>query len=322
MILGDNVLRSAMASKLAYADSINKTYKMSINSHLHGSSTSHLPHFKPIVRECHGYSCKAGIWEDEIIPQPYIEALPYPMTTSHLVTQVHPHPHTDTPEIPADEIWFIHEYDSGVHAYAWKNGPNSLLIAFKGTSTLRDVGSFLDSSMVPFSFRDKTVRIHRGVLNMFKSIECMLNKELLDNMRLGATKYVTFCGHSLGGAIALLAAAYYGNVSNNNLKVSCHTFGALKVGDADFQDWLEAGSRDTLNIISYGDIIPMLPLQHAYNQNQSIVIKDGRIMKQPHNQIALYLSLLEIPKLFKSHDLDTYIEALRQNAELQKTPIL
>jgi alpha-beta hydrolase superfamily lysophospholipase len=202
----------------------------------------------------------------------------------------------------------IDETSTGVHAYAWKNGVNSTLIAFKGSSSIRDIASSLNFSQTRFSFRDKVVHVHSGVFNMFRSIEGVLTDHLVTDMRLQRPSHVTFCGHSLGGAIAMLAAAYYGNLSNNNIGVACHTFGAPKVGDGAFMEWLDDGVEDLVNLVNDGDIVPALPLVGGYESKFILCDGDGdggNRFKDP----------------LKQHDLDTYIEVLRKDLEKQKLPL-
>jgi Lipase (class 3) len=200
--------------------------------------------------------------------------------------------------------WMIDETSTGIHAYAWKNGVNSTLIAFKGSSSLRDFASCLNFSQTQFSFRDKKVHVHSGVFNMFRSIEGVLTDHLVSDMRLQRAPHVTFCGHSLGGAIAMLAAAYYGNLSNNNIGVACHTFGAPKVGDAAFLEWLDDGVDDLVNLVNDGDLVPALPLVGGYESKFILCNGDGNSWNP-----------------LKQHDLDTYIEFLRKDLEKQKLPL-
>lgn len=208
--------------------------------------------------------------------------------------------------------WIIDEPRTGVHAYAWKTGEESLLVAFKGTSTWKDLTNFFDSKLTTFKFCDKTVRVHSGMLHMFSSIEGVLNDELgisTGHARgpptLGMKQSVTFCGHSLGGGIALLAAAYYGAVFHDNIMISCHAFGAPKVGDAAFYEWLyEGNNRGIRNIVINGDLVAALPLHIGYNADKRVIKEDVV------NGFGAWINPL------KCHDLDTYLESIKTKSTL------
>lgn len=262
MILNDKVLRSAIASKLAYAKTVNKARIMPANMQLHGS---HCTHKNP-------------------------------------------------------DAWIIKNDTTGINAYAWKTGPSSILIAFKGTSTLQDVKAFLNVTPSRFNFRNKMMKVHTGVLEMFHSIEDALNEEILKNLTISANKYITFCGHSLGGALALFAAAYYGNLTHDNIQITCHTFGAPKVGDTEFLQWLEEGTNDIINVVAQGDLVPCLPIVPPFAAGKQVILDNGFIVSSEHGQIFDLPYKVRDP--VKRHDLETYIEFIRENTELDKTPKL
>lgn len=272
-MLGENVLRSAMASKLAYARTEKKVATMPYAPQLHGSKVDHV---------------KAS--KGQLPSKCCIE-----------------------PDAPPD-VWFIDNDTLGVHAYAWRNGKRSMLIAFKGSSTACDVVNLLDARQERFSFREKEVNVHSGVLRMFRSIEVVLSDQIFEPKGGCSSKYITFCGHSLGGAIALFASAYYGNLSNN-LGVTCHTFGAPRVGDENFLSWLRDGTTEVVNIVNPGDLVPHFPLANysVDKDNTLSVCKNGRVVKRAES-INLFVNPLY------EHDLDTYINGLREHFEYQKTP--
>ena len=100
----------------------------------------------------------------------------------------------------------------------------------------------------------------------------------------------------------MIAAAYYGNLTNRNVKVSCHTFGAPKVGDANFVEWMTKGIEENVNIVNQNDIVPYLPVKKVFKDNNNIFM--------PMSSCNVYVC----------HDLDSYIENLRKHIEMQKLP--
>lgn len=190
-----------------------------------------------------------------------------------------------------NELWCIDSQATNARVYAWKHGPSSMIVSFRGSSSIKDILTFLDSRYVPFSFCDKVFRIHAGVHTMFESIENVLTDEMM--VKREHIHSVTFCGHSLGGSLALLAAAYYGHVFNKTIRVSCHTFGSPKIGDEDFYSWLADGTDEVINVVNNGDIVPSLPPFYSASHHKMTTTGD-----------VLLVNPIE------QHDLNTYIKQL------------
>ena len=230
MILSDGVLRSAMASKLAYAKSTNMVSTFPITRQL-------LPDKNTFeVVDC---SC------------------------------------------------------TGAHVYIWKTGKMSSVVAFRGSHNLIDICSYINSNTIPFSFCDRRMHVHQNIYNMFSSIEPWITE------RMHPRQHVTFCGHSLGGAMAMFAAAYYAHLSNNNMNIACHTFGAPKVGDANFMDWFTHYVPNYVNVRNKYDIVTYYPFSNVYVPSKSLFIGES-----PCNPII-------------AHDLDTYIESIVNNLTIK-----
>jgi triacylglycerol lipase len=152
------------------------------------------------------------------------------------------------------------------------------------------------------------MKIHAGVMRMFETIEPYLTEQLISHPPSAKPKYITFCGHSLGGALATLCAAYYANLSNKNAKVSCHTFGAPKIGDSVFYQWFNNAVEEKLHLINENDLISYLPpsimgYKDAFDSAVFITDEDFKSLN-----------------LCQSHDLDTYIDFIRKSTETAKIP--
>lgn len=250
-MLNDRLLRSAMASKMAYARTIENATTWPVSVRLHGN------------REKLAVPCQVG-------------------------------------ERGNCTEWIIDAEGTGAHAYAWKTGERSMLVSFKGSSTARDFASFLRLALRRFSFRDKTVKVHQGVLDMFASIEGSLYDHLVGGADGRRCKYVTFCGHSLGGSLAKVAAAYFGSLSNGNIKVSCFTFGSPKVGDRAFYEWLSTETDEEIHVVHQKDPVPLLPpgLGYYWNGKKTLIIEND------DNRGCL--------GFLEAHDLDTYISEINK----------
>ncbi len=120
------------------------------------------------------------------------------------------------------------------------------VLAFRGT----EINSFAD---IKTDFKARQERnmqggkVHSGFNQAYQCIKAPLRKILPKMTPL----YIT--GHSLGGALAVIAAA---DLSRGYPIWGCYTFGAPKVGDAEFGQRINVPMYRVVNAI---DAVPMLP---------------------------------------------------------------
>jgi len=98
--------------------------------------------------------------------------------------------------------------------------------------------------------------VHQGFYNAYLSIARQVNlaaKSLLANCQ-HCHIYVT--GHSLGGAIATLAAADLYSLSPD---LSVYTFGSPRVGDLAFASYFDKIIPDTFRVVHNQDLVPHIP---------------------------------------------------------------
>ncbi len=103
-------------------------------------------------------------------------------------------------------------------------------------------------------------KVHSGFLNSWKPVahDVLYEVERLQNLYPGAKLYTT--GHSLGAALATLAA--YVLEYDNGLKVEgVYTFGQPRVGNKEFSTFYNANSAThvTWRVTHHRDIVPHLP---------------------------------------------------------------
>ena len=119
---------------------------------------------------------------------------------------------------------------TGMAFVANRQNKRDSLISVRGTASLFDLATDLNGlrTLGPGGHR-----VHQGFMDAATSIADDVDKHIRahDPIRLH------FTGHSLGGAIAILLAAKYAQDKKYD-EVYCYTFGAPRVGDANFGDWL------------------------------------------------------------------------------------
>lgn len=128
---------------------------------------------------------------------------------------------------------------------------NIAVLAFRGTETnMKDIETDATAILQKLEIRDKEVEMHEGYHTRFNAvmqdIVDDLDHEKLQNMQLFIT------GHSLGGALAIVATKYLANDSTG----ACYTFGSPPVGTQTFDYDIKT---PIYRIVNHVDIVPRLP---------------------------------------------------------------
>lgn len=76
-------------------------------------------------------------------------------------------------------------------------------------------------------------------------------------MKLYPYAKIVLTGHSLGGALALLAAAYIHSIYVNVDQL--YTMGQPRVGNNNFAQFMTNLIPNTFRIVNYADVVPRIP---------------------------------------------------------------
>lgn len=140
--------------------------------------------------------------------------------------------------------------------------------AFRGTRTM--TSALLDLQMLKSEldfnsndYNDPNVLIHKG----FEATYASLRDRIQNVLKILADKHpcseIIFIGHSLGGAVANLAAFDFSNRNNHTYdkRVSVFTYGQPRVGNLDYHNRLQEldYSKRYYRVIQTGDPIPQMP---------------------------------------------------------------
>lgn len=153
----------------------------------------------------------------------------------------------------------------------WRDtrGPGCLVIVFRGTNDLRD---WVTNLHVVLADWDAGGRVHQGFRRALRKAWDELER-CLD----GFHGEVYYTGHSLGGALATLAASL-------RPPTAAYTFGAPRVGDADFASTLVGC---VYRVVNGRDVVPELPPSlegHGFvhgGELRRIGDKSGDVEEQP-----------------------------------------
>jgi len=126
------------------------------------------------------------------------------------------------------------------------------VLSFRGTQTegltLETFFDVFTDLYAVMRIDEKGVKTHKGFQSAFQKIE----KEVLSKLKEFSDYSLYLTGHSLGGALALIATRA---INYNNL-AACYTFGSPKVGNEEFDDEIKP---PIYRIVNAFDIVPFLP---------------------------------------------------------------
>jgi len=121
-----------------------------------------------------------------------------------------------------------------------------LILALRGTEAeLADIKADLKVDLITVSGEQK---VHHGFYDAFNAVKSDIESDLAEHP--GAPIYIT--GHSLGGALAIMATRYLASDSLG----ACYTFGGPRVGNSLFADDIKT---PIYRIVNAADGVPRVP---------------------------------------------------------------
>jgi predicted lipase len=134
---------------------------------------------------------------------------------------------------------------------------NAIILSFRGSSNIQNWIINLSFNQIAYS-RCSNCKVHNGFYTGYNTVKATIISQIqaLKALHRDAKIYIT--GHSLGGAIAVLAAP---DIKDNFGAIAgLLSFGEPRVGNSEFASWFGSVTTHT-RVIHYGDIVPHLPPQ-------------------------------------------------------------
>mmetsp|Transcript_72917 Transcript_72917/g.136196 ORF Transcript_72917/g.136196 Transcript_72917/m.136196 type:complete len:808 (-) Transcript_72917:67-2490(-) len=161
-----------------------------------------------------------------------------------------------------EQLAYLEAASTNTECWVWRlRRTKLLLVTFRGTSDWGDVMTDISTTPVDLGPLGK---VHSGFWRAYDSVRDALGATLAAGCCGSAEGWeVLFTGHSLGGALASLAALDTSLKSRGEplagVKVKAVTYGAPRVGDERFCQVYDVYAHDTWRVFSASDIIPCMP---------------------------------------------------------------
>lgn len=147
-----------------------------------------------------------------------------------------------------------------VHAEAGTAGvvlasPDLIVVVFRGTEDLLD---WMTNLRVRWEPLQGGVKVHGGFFEAYQPVRTILFEKVRELLKI-KPRPVYITGHSLGGALALMATAELANDDEASVRDSiaaCYTFGCPKAGDRLFDQYVKVPLYRITNGV---DLVPALP---------------------------------------------------------------
>eukprot|EP00928_Gymnodinium_smaydae_P051339 TRINITY_DN34882_c0_g1_i1.p1 TRINITY_DN34882_c0_g1~~TRINITY_DN34882_c0_g1_i1.p1 ORF type:complete len:350 (-),score=11.35 TRINITY_DN34882_c0_g1_i1:57-1052(-) len=164
---------------------------------------------------------------------------------------------------PAKLIRYIRGVSMGTQGYVAVDRPrNQIIVAIRGSNNPRNY--IQDGMLFPSHFGPSPAdaRVHHGFMIAFQSIGEDITDAVAEGERSCPECEVLVTGHSLGAAMATLAASKLALNRSSNKSVRLFTFGSPRVGNAIFARWASAlVSNRSMRMVREYDLIPSIPPQ-------------------------------------------------------------
>ncbi|XXG75772.1 hypothetical protein AAC387_Pa08g0278 [Persea americana] len=187
-------------------------------------------------------------------------------------------------------------------------GRRDIVIALRGTATCLEWGENFRASLVPIE-DGSTSKVECGFWSLYKtggahvpSLSAAVVEEVKRLMELykGEPLSITVTGHSLGAALALLAADEISTCAANVPPVAVFSFGGPRVGNRGYGKRIEDNGVHVLRVVNAQDVItrvPGVPVGDSYSHVGSELRVDSRSSPylKPNADVAC------------CHDLEAYL---------------
>jgi len=164
------------------------------------------------------------------------------------------------PELDVRSLKLIYDDPTNTLAYVAKNEQKNYIVAtFRGT-----VGTSITNWVTDLEFAQTTpypnvpgAGVHDGFFYAYTQISNEINEALIQLVKQNPSSPIYLTGHSMGAALAVIAAV---NLSSTfNLNLTMYNYGEPRTGNDVFADYYHSQVPSTFRVVNYRDLVPHYP---------------------------------------------------------------
>lgn len=183
---------------------------------------------------------------------------------------------------------------------------DNLYVVFQGSIGVwdwLDNFKFWKKGVQPYDNKSTPIRVHAGFMAQYKTIRGFVHSHITSTYKKCFNNEIIFCGHSLGGALAVLAGVDC--EYNFKYKPTVITFGCPRLGNKAFRDSTNKRIPSTYQFVLNDDIVTNLPPQcFGYKDLSSFTVTEP--------ESKAWWQRTPWGRLW-NHDISKYARALRRN---------
>lgn len=158
---------------------------------------------------------------------------------------------------------------------------NEIIVSFRGTNTASIKNLLVDFAawQGKLDCDNREVRIHYGMRTAYRWIADKVHYALYTSLEMYPNATVVFTGHSLGGALSVLAALdMYSKIPSISGKITVFTYGSPKIGNPTFAHLVNDifGER-IFRVVSKLDLFTYFPARDFLGINKWSHASRGRV---------------------------------------------
>jgi triacylglycerol lipase len=157
---------------------------------------------------------------------------------------------------------------------AWNAAEKTALVSIRGTQTVHDWIDNLDAVAVPYNAVPEAGLVHMGFQLVYEHIRQNVGKLLTSGCP--GVQRILVTGHSLGGAVAVLAALDIAKNVRCGVVPELHSFAGPRAGAPGFERYFNQHIPVCNRIVNFMDVVPQVPLPPLYEHvGQEELVRGG-----------------------------------------------
>jgi len=153
-------------------------------------------------------------------------------------------------------------FNSSSNAFAFVGYTNTeIVVSIRGTvlTSIKNWIKDLDFFITPLPYAPSGVKVHQGFLSTWTDLKGQVLPLITQALTTSGLSNVVVTGHSLGGAVANLAAVDIWNTFHTRSTISLWTYGSPRVGNSEWVSYFDDFTMYSIRMVNNEDIVPHLP---------------------------------------------------------------